>query len=84
MLGLKLNHVSKRGHRHQAITWIDVDPMISVSPYGITKPQLVNEVHFHKLSIDIIAMMTYNDDKSTLVQVMAGFHLAPCHCLKQC
>ena len=42
MLGLKLNHVSKSGHRQQGITWDNVDPglshMESLRHNEVTKP----------------------------------------------
>ena len=34
MLGLKLNHVSKRGHRKQIITWVNVNPSSTGAIYG--------------------------------------------------
>ena len=49
MLGLKLNHVSKRGHwRYQAITWTDID----------LQPTISCGIYMGEISLEICAIPT--------------------------
>ena len=54
MLGLKLNHVSKRGYWQQAITWANVDSdlcyhMASLGLFGIE--MLYTFLRFHNTTV---------------------------------
>ena len=83
MLGLKLNHVSKRGPRRQ---WVN-----SIAPEGCKKNLQIFQT---PLRIDVLGTscevglrrvpQNPTDDKSTLVQVMACCLMAPSHYLSQC
>ena len=57
MLGLKLNHVSKRGHRRQAITWTNADPNLWLSSiwdqYGTLALKNMNDYPVSVLNISI-------------------------------